>query len=223
MGTAKHNPLAILRPDPMKTIVMLALVAIVLSGCGGPVPSGAASDEIDVSGEPVQSPFDADPISMEWKNGRLTLTPVAQYSISARVVSTERYYLSWRSDLSPVDLALAWGNLTKPAARKHISYSQSGRWYFYKYDSEFPYDAGYIASHSSNNHVIPADQNLLKAVKKVSTGDAVELDGYLVNVAGKVEGRDVFWNSSLSRTDSGEGSCEVYYVTKIRIGKEVYE
>lgn len=207
----------------MKIIVLLALAAIVLSGCSGPERSGTATSEIDVSKEPAQSPFDGEPVLMEWGKGKLTLTPVARYSISAKVVGTETYYLGWTSDIAPVDLALAWGDLTKPSAGKHISYGQSGRWYYYKYDSEFPYDAAFIISHSSNNHVIPASLNLLKAVKKISTDDSVELDGYLVNVKGKIEGQNVFWNSSLSRTDSGEGSCEVYYVTKIRIGNDVYE
>jgi hypothetical protein len=33
----------------------------------------------------------------------------------------------------------------------------------------------------------------------------------------------VWWKSSLTRNDTGDNSCELFYVTKVRIGNNVYQ
>jgi len=80
-----------------------------------------------------------------------------------------------------------------------------------------------VVAHSANNHIVPVNENVGRAVKSVKKKDAVVLEGYLVNIQGSYKGRDVRWNSSLSRTDTGNGSCELFYVTKVRIESKVYE
>ncbi|MEI9898720.1 MAG: hypothetical protein WDN28_33905 [Chthoniobacter sp.] len=47
-------------------------------------------------------------------------------------------------------------------------------------------------------------------------GEIVTMQGYLVN-AGKTGGID--WTTSLSRIDTGNGACEVIYVTGIQADK----
>ena len=42
-------------------------------------------------------------------------------------------------------------------------------------------------------------------------------------MSGTYDGKTVWWNTSLSRTDSGDGSCELIYLTKARIGNRIYE
>ena len=41
--------------------------------------------------------------------GKYTITPLARYTITAVVLSRERYHNDREADLSPVDLALGWG------------------------------------------------------------------------------------------------------------------
>ncbi|MEI7474975.1 MAG: hypothetical protein WCK67_09380 [bacterium] len=173
--------------------------------------------------EPIQTQLNAiEPITIKDGNDFFKITPQANYSIYAKIVSKKEYGWGWDGKLVPMDLALAWGNLLNTKNDNHISYSQSGRWYFFEYDAEYPYDVEYVLNHSANNHIIPADSNIKNALKSVDRGQMVLLDGYLVNVNGLVNGDKVVWNSSLSRTDRGNGACELFYVKSVRIGDRVY-
>jgi hypothetical protein len=58
-------------------------------------------------------------------------------------------------------------------------------------------------------HVIPADKDVESRLKKLRPGQIVTAHGYLVDVRGP----DGFaWNTSLSRTDTGDGACEIFWV-----------
>ncbi len=138
-------------------------------------------------------------------------------------MSRKTYSFGWDGEISPLDLAVVWGKLAEPEYHRFMSYRQSGRWYFYKYKSGFPLDDHYIISHSSNNHIIPANKNVKRAVMTIGEGDKVVLEGFLVNLKGDYKGRAVTWNSSTTRVDTGNGSCEVFYVYKVRIKDMVYE
>jgi hypothetical protein len=52
--------------------------------------------------------------------------------------------------------------------------------------------------------------------------DKIVLEGFLVNVSGKYKGGNVSWRSSHSRTDTGNGSCEIMYVTGVKLDTNVY-
>lgn len=207
--------------------VLLILPILILSlaaGCNKPQVTGEEYDEIDVSQEPTQTEDNAvEPIVIKNEDGEFTITPLADYKIAAVVVSKKSYHDGWRADIAPVDLALAWGKMADPEYDNYISYNQSDRWYFYEYKEGSPFNNSYIISHSANNHIIPADENIYRAVKTIKKKEKVLLEGFLVNVRGRYNGGSFWWNSSLTRMDSGDGSCEVFYVKKVRIGTEVYE
>jgi len=93
----------------------------------------------------------------------------------------------------------------------------------YKWREGSPVDHSYIISHSSNNHVIPVNENIYQAIKTIREKDRVVLKGWLVNLKGTYKGQTVTWNTSLSRTDTGNGSCELFYVSEVRIETKVYE
>ena len=73
-----------------------------------------------------------------------------------------------------------------------------------------------VARQCSNNHLIPADTRVKKAIKKIKKGDHIRITGYLVYIDGKKsDGTTFFWNSSTTRDDDGDGACEVIYVTDV--------
>jgi hypothetical protein len=204
--------------------ILIIFFLCFLSGCDRPKMTGLDTDEIDTSRDPIQTSYKSDePIIREIKNGHFTITPVAEYKISGVVVSKETYSSEWEGKISPVDLAVVWGKLAEPEYDRYITYSQSNRWYFYKYKQESPFDNSYIISHSANNHIIPANENIHEAVKTIGRKDKVVLEGFLVDIKGNYKGQTVIWNTSLSRTDTGNGSCELFYVSKVRIDTKVYE
>lgn len=204
--------------------VLLIFWLFLLCGCSNPVSTGTELDSIDASQEPFQAPYKSEgPFTLETKDGTFTLRPVAEYRASVMVVGKEQYSFGWSALISPIDLAVVWGKLAEPEYDKYITYSQSDRWYYYEYKAGIPFTSSYIISHSSNNHIIPATENILKAVKSIRKKQKVIIEGLLVNVTGTYEGQSVWWNSSLSRTDTGAGSCELLYVSRVRIDDKAYQ
>jgi hypothetical protein len=53
----------------------------------------------------------------------------------------------------------------------------------------------------------------------VDEGDVIQIRGYLVSIAGPDGER---WKSSLSRNDTGGGSCELLYATELINDQKVY-
>ena len=180
---------------------------------------------IDTSKHPLQINLsEANVITKQGKKGTISFYPVAEYSISAEVKSATNYTSDLQSEFIPTDLALAWGDLVDQKLGKGITYSQSGRWYFYVWDSTYPGDPLYIKSHSSNHHIVPADDVIKEAVLKIKKGQKVKIDGYLINVDYRfTSGESFYQNSSMTREDTGDGACELVYVTKLQVEDKVYE
>lgn len=163
---------------------------------------------------PVQSQLsEPEHIIFDGRNGPVTINFLAEYQIAAAIKSRQDYETDIPSQVSPTDLALAWGYLNQDEIDSHIRYSQSNRWYYFRYDAESSVTKSYIQEHSANVHIIPADAHVAAQIRKIRVNDFVELDGYLVEV--------IFasgsWRSSLTRFDTGDGSCEVLYVTSINL------
>ncbi len=204
--------------------ILATLFLYFLDGCDRPKITGVEFDKIDTSHDPIQKPCTSnEPILIEIRNGHFKLTPLTEYQLSGMVVGKETYSFDWESKISPIDLAIVWGKLAEDNYDRYITYRQSNRWYFYQYPPGSPFDNAYVVSHSSNNHIISANKNIYQTVKFVKKKNKVVLEGFLVNLAGIYDGRNVTWNTSLSRADTGNGSCELFYVTKIRIDNKVYE
>jgi len=140
-----------------------------------------------------------------------TITPLARYAITAVVLSRERYHNDREADLAPVDLALGWGPMSIAGVINDLKFSQSGRWYEYRYSGEPPLDPGLMATHSANTHCLPAEE-VRSALLAVKRHELVTLEGYLVEVTAN---DGYHWRSSLSREDTGAHSCEVMWITRV--------
>jgi hypothetical protein len=142
-----------------------------------------------------------------------TVTPLAGFSLQARVLSREDYSLGDESRYSPTDLALGWGPMANPAVSDKLDISQSGRWYHYEWGPGGPpISPDRIVRSSANMHIIPADPGVAGALADVHAGDTVHLDGWLVQI-NRNDGWH--WRSSTTREDTGDGACEVVYVCSI--------
>lgn len=142
-----------------------------------------------------------------------TLTPVAGFSIDARVLSREDYTMGRESDLSPLDLALGWGRMREDAVLEQLEIDQGARFYSYRWQRALVgVSFEEIASSSANMHMIPADAAAAEALKRVRAGDRVRLEGWLVN-ADAADGW--YWRTSTTRDDMGAGACELIYVCAV--------
>jgi len=150
-----------------------------------------------------------------WKMGHYQVTALADYEIRARVLHTESYWLDHGADLSPVDLAVGWGRMSDQSIIDQLEFWQGQRWYrYWPRKSTLPLSADEMNAHSANMHMIPANDDLKRALKSVRAGNLIEMEGYLVQVDGP-DGST--WRSSLSRTDTGAGACELFRVEKLTI------
>jgi len=141
------------------------------------------------------------------------ITPLAKFSIEARVLSRKRYYFGRAAKLVPVDLALGWGPMSDESILKSIKISQSNRFYFW-FVKKFPIPKQEIITHSSNMHLIPANSEIRSKIKKARKGSLVKFSGYLV----KATCDDGWhWNSSLKRDDVGNGACELVWVDEFEL------
>ena len=186
---------------------LMFAVPVMFAGCewwmGRPVKQ---SPGVLVSAEPVQS----EPVNAaQFDKQGYQIKPLARYEIKARVLSSERYRWDPGADLVPIDLAVGWGAMSNTAVLEELEIWQSGRWYQWRTKS-FPIPVEEVTSHSANMHLIAADKDVAKQISRARSGQVVTMKGYLVE-ARRADG--FTWTSSLSRTDTGAGACELMWVT----------
>jgi hypothetical protein len=163
--------------------------------------------------EPLQSRVPSEMRS--FRHGRFVVSPLAGFSLQARVLGREDYRHDAESALSPTDLALGWRRMAEPSVYQRLDIRQSGRWYHYRWGNEGPpLPPGEIVRSSANMHLIPANDEVAKALGRVRPEQTVRLQGWLVE-ARREDGWS--WRSSLSRDDSGDGACELIYVCQLSI------
>jgi len=166
--------------------------------------TGFISDPVQVNLENGQT------INISGDEGLVPITILATYSVEAVVKSKNRMW-DYPAQVSRYDLALAWGSLNNEAIDRYISYSQSSRFYYYQWKPGITVSPEYIGNHSANVHLIHSDKKILREIQGIGKGDHIKLGGYLV----KVNFPNGSWTSSLTRTDSGNGACEIIYVTDV--------
>lgn len=157
--------------------------------------------------DPVQTNTSAPNIQL---NG-YTLTPLAGYSIEARVLSREDYSFGTEAELSPTDLALGWGPMSDDAVLSKVDISQGNRFFYWRVEA-FPIPQREIESHAANTHIVPADALVKRQLSNVRKGQIVKIKGYLIE-AKRPDGWH--WTSSLNRNDTGNGACELLYATEL--------
>ena len=145
------------------------------------------------------------------------LTALATYALQARVLHTKRYWAQG-SELVPYDVALGWGRMSDQAVLDQLSVAQSNRFFFYEWRNAPPIPEKEIVCHAANNHLIAATPQVAAVISRLRAGQVVKLRGYLVNAA-KPDG--FRWSTSLSRTDTGNGACELFYVEAVQAEDDV--
>ncbi len=146
--------------------------------------------------------------------GRWTLTVRAHYRIKARILGLERYRWDSLAALVPEDLALGWGMMSDNRALKSVDISQSNRFYYWRMRAGAPLSRENVIDHSANTHIIPADVLVTRELRRLRPGQTVTLTGDLVD---GLRDDGVSIHTSLTRTDTGAGACEVMLVREVEV------
>ncbi len=177
-------------------------------------------DPARAAAEPLQEEVGAAPIELDLKGFRIRLTPRATYRITGYAAETSRVLLDEWDFISPLDVALVWGLVADPAALRHMKFHLSRRYVSYFWDGDLaPQVRGAIPSHISNNHLVPAGEEVAKELDRIRVGDLVTLSGKLVDIEIRdASGRVVRTSrTSLSRYDTGSGACEQIWVESAEV------
>lgn len=191
-----------------------------------PSYADARGPAIDPAADPIQIDLaGAENIAITFKSGQGVIQPQAKYKIAAKVISKAKYHSVGENaskEFAPYDFLLAWGKTATTDLKGKVKFRHGNRWYEYWVKPDSPLSAEYIGQHSSNHHLFYASDDLKRAAARLKKGDLIELTGYLINFSGTAGGRTMQWNSSLSRTDTGGGACEIVYVVSLRKNDKLY-
>ncbi len=210
--------------------LLIALLIVVFAGAGWFVWKSItaprwepAFDALDSVSDPRQRNMrDSLLVSKEKRGKQLTIMARAEYSVSGILVGKKRYRFSMINELVPWDYAIAWGRV--PQMFPHLRFSQSGRFARYRYKDPSLIDLPHLQSHMSNNHLIPANANVRKALALGRKGQPVRIEGWLADIRLTSKGRlRSLWQTSLKREDIGMGACEIIYVRRVRLGDRLYQ
>lgn len=128
-----------------------------------------------------------------------------------RILGSKEYNHDEQAKFSPIDYAVTRGLFTAPDIARQISINQYDRYLNWSM-AKPPIPAQYATQLVSNMHIIPANPDIAKAIKKVKRGDLVRLKGDLVQVNDK----NLVWKSALDWNGVGDGACKLIRVNSIQ-------
>jgi hypothetical protein len=166
---------------------------------------------VTAAGAPLQAAVEGEP--PRFVKAGYQIQALARFELEARVLGVERYRFDRGADLAPVDLALGWGRMSDTAVLDRITISQGGRFYHWR-APQFPIPRQEIEASSANMHLVPANEAVARQLSGVRPGHVVRLGGYLIEARGADGWR---WRSSLTRTDTGNGACELIWVERLEL------
>lgn len=178
-----------------------------------PAPPVEIAAGITAPQPPQQRALTNDALDSAFEHPDYRITPLASFELKAKVLARKNYRFGREAELSPVDLALGWQQMSDQAIVDQIEFSQAGRWYRWRVSS-FPIPRSQIEIQSANMHLIPADSYIAKQLAQVRVGEIVDLRGQLVEVQAPDGWR---WRSSLSRNDTGAQACELFLVSQLTV------
>ena len=205
-------------------LVVLLLLAL-LACCylrDGRLP---APEQLDAAlgDEPLQLPVDAAPFDRQVAGESYHLVPVASYDIKGLVVSEHDSKTWWDyvhkaagDFINTNDVCVVWGHDALSGSYRKMSFSNS-EW---SCDFSYPKDPDgnlFQTDSVSNNHLLTEVPATARALRSLRVGDQIRIRGYLVNYANARRAPDQYRVSSTVRTDTGDGACEIIYVTDLII------
>jgi len=189
-------------------IIFLVMVVISLFTSGRSIITGPG---ITVPEAPMQSSAFG---NTDIPHDSYNIKSLATYEFTAKIISKKTYNDVW-SDICPIDFTLGWQHLSNEDVIRHINFSQRGRWTHYKYrnlpDEITSKD---LISQCSNAHMCPANKKVRAKLLSLPKGAIVHIKGKLIAL--KHKKTDWHAKSSLKRTDTGDGACEIIWVEEIK-------
>ncbi len=185
--------------------------------------------ESSITEEPIQIKISSkETIILQIDNEyKCVMYPRASYKMTVKIKGINTMNFTdpeWRKKLSKYDLGVVWGKIAEEYYDQYINYSQINRYLSYTFKSDIGLSSSYVTSHISNNHTIPANDNILRGIASLKENDICYIEGKLVDCEiFSYDKRIAIMDTSLVRTDHGNGACETIYIEKIILGHKTFE
>lgn len=193
---------------------LLLLLALAWWFRGGlPPPSEARSELL----RPPRQSATSRKLFVHKLNGyEYMVEPVAEYDCAGLVVSTN---YTWRdmfalagSPIDTPDLGMVWDMNLQSGDLHKVSF-WSG-----EFTLNFQHAPGvkFYMENAGNTHVLAASDDVYSQITSLRRGDQIRLRGALVNYY-RTDWGPHWRKSSLTRTDTGNGACEVMFVESVEV------
>ena len=176
---------------------------------------------------PVQIEVSKAPFEKKAGDTNYTITPQYSYELYGMIVSYHHsaswwdyYHEKWNDFINMKDIGVIWGNNIKTEVYKDMQFS-SGSWTCYYKWPNSEVKSRFSEDYLSNNHLISTDPDINKEIMRADIGDQIYMKGYLADYTHS--GWRGPRKTSVTRTDRGNGACEVGYVTNFTILKKANE
>ncbi len=170
--------------------------------------------------EPSQAESLENPFDFHYEGSTYTIVPLYDYEIHGLVVShnnissvMDSYHTSQSVDFR--DLCVIWGDNFDNNIHNKISF-WSEPWTCNYQSPSSEVGSQFRSDHLSNNHLLSDNRYLRDKILRAKVGDQIRLSGKLVNYYPK-RFKDLSRNTSVVRTDTGNGACEVVFVENFDI------
>lgn len=179
------------------------------------------------------------PMVLKTSNFSVQLTFLKLYRSTAKVVYIDRYNFmgTWYrgnrfsyiyDQIAPLDISTVSGQTAQPDILKHFDFSHE---YRLLWSQSKKWNELFIRDDINNNHIIPANKNISKALEILKVSDIAHMEGYLVHINGlgtdkSFELKSALTAGEISHQKAGgqtTGLCRVIYMTKIAFDGYVFE
>ena len=202
-------------------LVLAVVGALYFSLREVPLPEPARIDRLIAQGEPVQEASDRAPFTTTIQGYTYRLTPRARYDITGLVVSQHRgdalFNLYHQQDPGNVrDVCVVWGESIRNGSYRKVTF-WSGE-FTCSFEWSTALSPPFKMETASNNHLLPASDPIARQIGRLEIGDQIRMTGLLVDYQVTQNGRAIFSrHTSLTRGDTGNGACEILYVTALAV------
>lgn len=203
-------------------ISLIITVALFIYRPGLP-DQGEILSEIKAN-EPLQEEAGIEPLNVAIKEYTYMLEPRYRYELYGLVVSLydadNIFDFTHKNDPGNIkDICVVWGDNIKSGAYKKVKFSSGEFTCFWRWEKSF--SPPFSARAGSNSHLIPSNEVTAHLIKDVAIGDQVRIQGYLADYSVRAQDGGALYtrNTSVSRDDTGNGACEIVYVTDMNILK----
>lgn len=203
-------------------VLILSILLSIYSLFGKKIPDSKDVSYNILTKEPVQGAVSLNPFTQDYKGYEYSINPKYSYDIYGLVVS----YFDYDSFLNIIhkddpgnamDFCVIWGENITNNVYKEMKFRSSEFKCFWKKESNSKFSNLYL----SNNHLIPANMSIKALLKKVNIGDQIHIKGYLADYSISKNKEQVGTRqTSITRSDEGDGACEIIYVTDFEIIKK---